>query len=255
MQLSSDVEERSKKTRKQSSSESIRMLEPDEMPVAQDTKVDLSKLPFRIANAFDDAFLGTTYIWSTFYKVWGLYCQACNLGLLDKYIVYGGSTQGLWSEMCKEVENDVTGLQTMPDDAQLLLPGHSPSPSRNTLPYTNVMRHTLLHVTKEHVGFHSFGVLDDDPFEDFPEDHPQVVGCEKDCVKLVAHEDNTTITDVAKHFHGHPDFHQDALILVEALQMGEAVVRWDQFTAHQRCPAIAFVEGYVWWDTAAGGLY
>ncbi|KAF8576617.1 hypothetical protein K439DRAFT_1622731 [Ramaria rubella] len=268
MRPSSHVEEPSKKMSKQSSSESIRRLEPDEMPVVQDTGVDLSKLPFRyvcthvpgmeimlnvengIADAFHEAFPVTTYIQSTFYKVQGLYRQAHELGILAKYIAYGQSVQGLWSEMHKEVESDVVVPQTMPDDAPLPLPGHSPSPSRNTLLYTNVMTPTSLRVTKEWVGFHPFGGLDDDPIKDFPEDNPQVcvwlprssqaihilvdsadqvIGHVKDCVKLVAHKDDTTVIYVAKRFHGHPNFRQDALILAEALRMGEAALRWDHF--------------------------
>ncbi|KAF8588795.1 hypothetical protein K439DRAFT_1613296 [Ramaria rubella] len=201
MRPSSDVEEHSKKMLKQSSSQSIRRLEPDEMPVAQDTGVDLSKLPFRCGDST---------------------AKPMNL-------VSWPST--LHMEVESKSQGDVVVPQTTPDDAPLPLPGHSPSPSCNALPYTNIMTPTSLCVTEERVGFHPFGGLDDDLIKDFPEDNPQssqtihilvdsmdqVVGHVKDCVKLVAHEDDTTVTYVAKCFHGHPKFHQDALILAEAL--------------------------------------
>ncbi|KAF8575248.1 hypothetical protein K439DRAFT_1623737 [Ramaria rubella] len=208
--------------------------------------------------------------------------HAHDLGVLEKLIAYGETDKGLWLEMRKHVE-------TLPDhgvDSVELsqgVPGAASTPpmalectGMKDDMYMNVTELTIVHAMKERVGFHPFAGLDDDPIEDFDNYRPGV------CVwldpsshfditvdsatmfigrwQLVANEHGTLVKYTAKQFHAHGNSKQDAMVLAEALHLGETAVWWDcfhqlAFDCSQYLANVRFVEGYVWRDTEPGRLY
>ncbi|KAF8581707.1 hypothetical protein K439DRAFT_1618836 [Ramaria rubella] len=171
--------------------------------------LDISKLPFKyvcthvagmdamihVEHGIQDAFPGTTFVHLTFYKVCTVYQQARELQILDQYVAYGESEEGLWTKMYKRVEDLLEGeslhtwLQSWTDDTMtrqwdrgVHVPTNVPQvvvsppagPQDASQPEACATPPQSLQALKEWVGFHPFGPSEDDPIESEDEHWPPV---------------------------------------------------------------------------------
>ncbi|KAF8579586.1 hypothetical protein K439DRAFT_1620418 [Ramaria rubella] len=240
-----------------------------------------------ILEAFHQAFPSTLFMHSMFYKVQALYRQSKKLGLLNQFAAYGKTEQGL----CICFEHDG---QRSDNVTPALAVGTTPMGSLTHLPeegglpllYTNITTLTKLHATKECVRFHPFEDHEEDPIEDAdgyqpdvtvwldPQNHfdvtvdviGKVVGQAKDCIPAGIPVSWTIDADGPDSWWPenmaviHEDMKQDALVLGEALCIGEAQVWWQRlmsvaFDHGHYIAEVGIADGYMWQDTAPGGLF